>query len=131
MRRRQAKRHRVVCRRTPPHRFGPADPFPAHGSYHGTIAKNTSKTLISFILWRTNENSQILRRGAADAVSEGADERPISGEQYRETARWFREIAAECRDAREREEFMRLAELFDCRGEQLDRRSRGGETWMT
>jgi hypothetical protein len=60
-------------------------------------------------------------------MSEGADEHPTPGEHYRETARWFREIAEECRDTGEREEFMRLAELFDRRGNQLDRRSRDGE----
>ena len=67
-----------------------------------------------------DENSQILHHRAASTVSEGADEHPISDERYRETASWLREIAEECRDAGEREEFVRLAELFDRRGEQLN-----------
>jgi len=52
----------------------------------------------------------------AGAVSEDVVEHPIPGEHYRETARWLREIAGECRYDGEREEFLRLAELFDCRG---------------
>jgi len=51
------------------------------------------------------------------------DTHAIPAEDHRETARWLREIAGECRIAGEREEFMRLAELFDRRADQLDRRS--------
>ena len=63
-----------------------------------------------------DDSSQILRRRATAAVSEGVDEHPMPGEHHRETARWLREIAGECRDMGEREEFLRLAELFDRRG---------------
>jgi len=57
-------------------------------------------------------------RRATSAISEGANEHPTPGEHYRETATWLREIAEECRDAGEREEFLRLAELLDHRGQQ-------------
>jgi len=67
-----------------------------------------------------DENYEILHRRAASVVSEAADERPLSDERHRETASWLREIAEECRDAGEREEFVRLAELFDRRAEQLN-----------
>ena len=77
-----------------------------------------------------DDSSRTLHRQATSAIGEGANEHPTPGEHYRETATWLREIAEECRNAGEREEFLRLAVLFDRRGNKLDRRSPGGEAWV-